>query len=97
MKREKWIEDILQSAKNMQAVESNPFLVTRVEEKLRQGIPGKIPLRWVYATIVIMLAVLIVNITVWRNTTARQISPVQQLVQDYGFSDHDFYSVNYSN
>jgi hypothetical protein len=97
MNKEKWIDEILQSTKNMQKVESNPFLATRVEEKLQKGINGKISLRSVYATVAIMLVILIVNITVWRNTTTGQSSPVQQLVQEYGFSSHDFYSMNYSN
>src|SRR5258705_13888014 len=98
MNKGKWIEEILQSAKLIQPVESDPWLATRIEAKLQQQ-PGngRISLRWVYATAAVMLVLLTINVTIWRNTANKQTSPVQQLVQEYDLGDHDFYSMNYSN
>jgi hypothetical protein len=98
MKKEKWIDEILQTAKGIQPVDSNPYLAAKVEARLQQQPVNKIPLRWVYATVAAMLVVLIINIAVWSRVAGnKQNSTVQQLVQEYGLSDHDFFSLNYSN
>jgi hypothetical protein len=97
MNKEKWIDEILQTAKDMQPVESNPYLPAKIEARLQQQPESKIPLRWVYATVGVMLVVLTVNIGVWKAASNKQSLPVQQLVQEYGFTNHDFFSMNYSN
>ena len=98
MNKEKWIDEILQTAKDIQPVESNPYLAAKVAARLQQQPVNKIPLRWVYATVAAMLVVLAVNIAVWSKTAGnKQNSPVQQLVREYGLSDQDFFSLNYSN
>jgi hypothetical protein len=98
MNKEKWIDEVLQSAKGIQPVESNPYLASKVEARLQTPSPNKISLRWVYATAAIMLVILTVNVAAWRHTaTNNQSSPVQQLVHEYDLSNHDFYSINYSN
>ncbi|MEI9810893.1 MAG: hypothetical protein WDO16_25125 [Bacteroidota bacterium] len=38
MDKEKWIEEILQSAKAVQPVPSNAFMITRIEAKLQQPV-----------------------------------------------------------
>jgi hypothetical protein len=99
MNKEKWIEDILQSAKDIKPVSSNPYLTTRIEAKLQAADPiNKLSVRWVYAAGIAMLLLLAMNITVWRSaTTSSQTSGVQQLIQEYGWSNNDLYSMNLSN
>ena len=101
MKKEKWIEEILQSAKEIQPVSSDPYMATRIEAKLQQpGLVNRLPLRWAYALVTTMLLLFVMNISIWRNKTQRQpaSSGVQELIQEYGWSSgKDLYSVNFSN
>jgi hypothetical protein len=99
MKKEKWIEEILQSAKDIKPVSSNPYLTTRIEAKLQAIEPiNKLPLRWVYVAAAAMLLLLAMNITIWRSTArSSQTSGVQQLIQEYGWDNNDLYSMNLSN
>ena len=92
-KKEQWIDDVLQSAKYIPAVESNPYMVTRIEAKLQQK-PVPIPVRWVYATVAAITIILFINISVWRtaDNAGKQNPAVQQLVQEYGWVNHDIYS-----
>jgi hypothetical protein len=101
MNKEKWIEDILQSAKAVQPVSSNPYMATRIEAKLEKAAaPGILPLRWVYASATVLVLLLVVNITIWRGnpSSAKETSGVQQLMQEYGWNSNDqLYSMNNSN
>ena len=101
MNKEKWINEVLQSVKEIRPVSSNPYMATRIEAKLKQPSPlNKLSLQWVYASAAIMLLLLVMNISVWRNKTQRQpaSSGVQQLIQEYGWnSGNDLYSVSLSN
>lgn len=91
--KEKWIDEVLQSAKTINAVESNAFLTTRIEAKLQQKPNANIPVRWVYATVVVMMIILFINISIWRNTNVTSNSnAMQQLVQEYGWTSNDLYS-----
>jgi hypothetical protein len=96
MKKEQWIDEILQTAKTVGAVESNPYMVTRIETKLRKKQAAQIPVRWVYATVAAMALILFINVSVWRNTNSsnKSNSAVQQLVQEYGWANRDIYSNN---
>ena len=99
MNKEKWIEEILQTAKDIKPVAPNPYMATRIEAKLQQAEPiNKLPLRWVYISAAAMLLLLLINVAVWRNTSStQQTSSVQQLIQEYGWNSNDLYSVNLSN
>lgn len=99
--KEKWIEEILQSAKGMRPAEANPYLASRVEAKVQQpeAIPvySKISLRWVIATAAVFMVLLFLNISIWKHlSTQPKNSALQQLVQENGWSNTDFYSMNYS-
>jgi hypothetical protein len=96
MKKEQWIEEVLQTAKTIGAVESNPYMATRIEGKLQQKRIPEIPLRWVYATVAAMLIILFVNISAWTiaNVSNEQNTAVQQLVREYGWASHDIYSAS---
>ena len=96
MKKEQWIEEVLQTAKTIGTVESNHYIATRIETKLQQKPIPEIPLRWVYATVAAMLIILFVNISAWTiaNDSTKQNAAVQQLVREYGWASHDIYSDN---
>lgn len=99
MKKETWIEEILQTAKEIRPVASNPYLAARIEARLQEAVPvNKLSLRWVYVSAAAMLLLIIMNITIWRNTIqSSQTSGAQQLIQEYGWGNNDLYSMNLSN
>jgi hypothetical protein len=96
MNKEKWIDEILQSSRAIDDVEPNPFLATRVIAKLDKTRRVIIPLRWVYATAVAMLMIMLVNIFVWRasNSSIDRNPALLQLAQEYGWVSQDLYSNN---
>ena len=91
-----WIDEVLQSAKEIGSIESNPYLATRIEVKLLQKPVAQIPARWVYATVAVITIMLFINISVWRTagSSMKQNTAVRQLVQEYGWASHDLYSNN---
>ncbi len=97
MKKEKWIDEILATAKEIRPVESNPYLASRIDAKLNDGIPiNKLSLRWVFVSAALILLTL--NIMVWRNSIQPStVSNLQQLIQEYGWASTDLYSTNFSN
>jgi hypothetical protein len=100
MNKEKWVEEVLASVKQVQPVASNAFMATRIEAKLQQPSPVyKLPLQWVYASAAVLLVLLVMNISVLRRTATKQPSTpgVQQLIQENGWGNNDLYSMNLSN
>jgi hypothetical protein len=92
MNKEKWIEEILQTAKEIKPVAANPFMATRIEAKLQQpAAVNKLPLQWVYASASVLVLLVVLNITIWRGNTssAKERSGVQHLMQDYGWNDNE--------
>jgi hypothetical protein len=100
MNKENWINDIIQSGKEIRPIPANPFLATRVEARLQQlpnAVTPKIPIRWVYSTAITLVVLLVLNILVWQSTAPQtQTAGVQQLIQEYGWSNNDLYSMNFS-
>jgi len=91
-KKEKWIDAILESGKQLPAIEVNPFMAIRVQAKLqlRQEAPSQvtIPARWVYASAVGMLLLLVLNVLVWQMPAIHHKTPgIQQVMQEYGFNN----------
>ncbi len=100
MKKEKWIEEILQTAKEIKTVAANPYLATRIEAKLQEDVPAdKLPLRWVYAAAAVLLFLFIANISILRTSpqSRTRSSDIQQLIQDYDLGNNDLYSISFSN
>ena len=92
------VDEHLESLRGMKEAETDGFFYTRLKTKMsfRQKNKGKISIKWVYATAMIMLAILIINVFVWKNSSAvvKRSSSIQQLVQEYGWASHDLYSNN---
>lgn len=99
MKKEDWIEEVLKSTRGMQPVSSNPFLASRIETKLQQPVANKLPMRWVYVSVSVLLILLVANISIVGTATSRRTesSSLQQLIQEYGWNNDNLYSANLSN
>ena len=102
MSKEKWIDDIIQSGRDLSLVPVNPFLATRVEAKLRaleeKGTIPLISIRWVWAAGLAMVVLLLVNVTLLRTAdlSAKKNAGIQQVIQEYGWGNNDIYTMNYS-
>jgi uncharacterized membrane protein YvbJ len=83
----------MNSFKEQQMAEANPFLYTRVMEKIRQQTASVMPLKWMLAIGSSIVILFLLNIAILsggkqQNSTGR----MDKLVNDYGFSDNDIYS-----
>jgi len=91
------VDEHLKSLEGMKEQETNEFFYIRLKAKMMNRQSGeRISLRWVYATVTIMLLILTINIFAWRNVNAanKSNSSIQQLVQEYGWMSYDLYSNN---
>ena len=97
MSKEKWIEDIIQSGKELSPVTANPFLATRIEAKLKSLEDAQfikiVPARWVYVSAAAMLVLLIINVVLVNNThvSAKKNTGIQQVMREYGWGNNDLY------
>jgi fucose permease len=97
MNKEKWIDDIIQSGKELSPVPANSFLATRIAAKLRaleeEPLARVVPARWVYVSAVAMLVLLIINVVLVNNThvSAKKNTGIQQVMQEYGWGNNDLY------
>jgi hypothetical protein len=102
MNKEKWIDGIIQSGKNLPPVPANPFLATRIEARLQtmeeNPMTSKIPVRWVYVSALAMTVLLLCNVVSWRQTRipAKTTADIQQVMQEYGWNNNDLYATNFS-
>ena len=101
MHKEKWIDDILNTAKVVQPVSSNPWMATRIEARLRENVStDKLSPQWLIATAAVMIVLVVVNITLLRENSTGQpaaSASVQSVINEYGWSNDDPYSANFSN
>ncbi|HVT85536.1 MAG TPA: hypothetical protein VHD35_10045 [Chitinophagaceae bacterium] len=96
---EKWIEEVLQSAKGMHPAAVDPYLLTgieaRVQQLKRKLVVEQIPLYWVLAAAAAIGLLLVLNISLLRNEASpSKKSSLQELVQEYGWNNSDFYTMN---
>jgi hypothetical protein len=98
MDKEKWINEILRSAKDLSSVPANSWMASRIEVKQADKNTSKgLSLRWVYASAAIMALILVTNVTIWRSTfQSPASSEVKQLIHEYGWGNNDPYSLSYS-
>ena len=101
MNKQEWINDIIRAGNNLPPAPVNPFLATRIEAKLNalqeKGTKSVIPVRWVYASAVAMMVLLLLNIALLRSWggQAKEGSGIQQVMSEYGFNTNDLYTMNY--
>src|SRR5689334_14473043 len=99
MKKQKWIDGVLQSAKDIKPVSSDPYLATKVIGRL-QTMPTfgrRMSLTSFYASIAAVIVIVAVNIFVWKiSSKTTDETGVRQLIREYRLGN-DAYSLNYSN
>lgn len=92
--KQEWIDEIIKSAKDVRPVQSNSFMVTRIESKLRKPAVD-VPMRNVYTIALAMAVLVIVNITTWRySRPEKQDNNIQQLMQEYGWGSDNLYTLS---
>jgi ABC-type polysaccharide/polyol phosphate export permease len=94
MKKEAWIDDIMQSLQGQQMADANPFLHTRVMVKIKQYNVSAVPLKWVYAITTCLAVLLLLNVGLF--TFKKQGSnktSVDNIIDEYGLKDSDAFSV----
>lgn len=99
MEKETWIEEILQSARNIKPVASNPFIATRVLARLENEKPvtERLSTRWSLVTATALIAIVAINILLWQNAgDSKNQSDIKQVIQEYNLGGNDGYSMNYS-
>lgn len=100
MNKEKWIDDIVKMAEAVQPVSSNPWMATRIEARLQEPVTiNKVSLQWLMASAALMIFLVVVNITLLRKNMAEQpaaSATVQSVINEYGWSNDDPYSANFS-
>jgi hypothetical protein len=64
--QEQWIDEVMGSLQQMQPVEGNPYLHTRIMARLQQD-PTRQPVqvKWVYAVATAFVLMLMVNVMGW--------------------------------
>lgn len=101
MNKEKWIDDIVKMAKAVQPVSSNPWMATRIEARLQAPVTiNKVSLQWLMASAAVMILLVTMNITILRKNIPEQpaaSAAVQSVIYEYGWSNDDPYSANFSN
>jgi hypothetical protein len=100
MNKEKWIDDIVKMAKAVQPVSSNPWMATRIEARLQEPVTiNKVSLQWLMASAAVMILLVTMNITILRKNIPEQpaaSAAVQSVINEYGWSNNDPYSANFS-
>lgn len=100
MNKEKWIDDIVKMAKAVQPVSSNPWMATRIEARLQEPVTiNKVSLQWLMASAAVMILLVTMNITILRKNIPGQpaaSAAVQSVINEYGWSNNDPYSANFS-
>lgn len=100
MNKEKWIDDIVKMAKAVQPVSSNPWMATRIEARLQEPVTiNKVSLQWLMASAAVMILLVTMNTTILRKNIPEQpaaSAAVQSVINEYGWSNNDPYSANFS-
>ncbi len=75
--KEKWIEEVLGSSKNLKRAEASPFLFTRIKEKIKEGSQTSravIPVRQALAIAAAVLILIIFNLDLMLNSSSASSS-----------------------
>jgi hypothetical protein len=97
MNKETWIDEVLQTARKITPVEGNPYLYTRIESTLqKQKLANRLQPNWMYALASIIVLAFILNMYAWRDVKpTKNVSGIQQVMQEYGWGNKDAYSLDY--
>jgi len=95
MKKEQWVDAVIDSTRRLTPAGTNPFWVVRVQQKIKQQQETKqavIPAKWVYTAAACFAALLVLNILSFSNTAGKSSkNNIQSVMQQYGFMQTDYY------
>ncbi len=80
--KEKWIDDVLGSSKQIKRAEASPFLFTRIKEKITrttEPVRGAIPVRQAIIIAVSFLILLIFNLDLMFDSSSSALSSEQEI------------------
>ena len=95
-KQEQWIDEVMGSLHQMQQVEGNPHLHTRVMSKLTRVVARQ-PLqqKWVYAFSAVFTLMLLLNVVGWNsddnvssNSIGSQPVDIETVITEYELEDN---------
>jgi hypothetical protein len=93
MKKEMWINEVMSSVKEQKMAEVNPFLHTRVLEKIRQQTATVMPVKWMLAIGSCIAVLFLLNLAIFSGGKLQNSTGgMDKMISDYGFSDNDMYS-----
>jgi hypothetical protein len=93
MKKEMWINEVMSSVKEQQMAEVNPFLHTRVIEKIRQQTAAVMPVKWMLAIGSCIGILFLLNLAIFSGGKLQNdTGGTDKMIDEYGFSDNDFHS-----
>lgn len=75
--KDKWVEEVLGSSKNLKRAEASPFLLTRVKEKLKEGtepMRNIIPVKQAWIYVLTFAVLLIFNLDLMLTSSSAQSS-----------------------
>jgi hypothetical protein len=72
MEKEKWTNDVLNSFVGMKQAGPSPYLFAKIKARLRFHPAEQIPIRWAYATGASLSLLLMINISLFRNSEPNQ-------------------------
>lgn len=95
MKKEQWVDAVINSTKQLTPAGTNPFWAVRVQQKIKQqqkNTHAVIAAKWVYTTAACFTALLVLNVLSFRNTAGKSSkNNIQSVMQQYGFMQTDYY------
>lgn len=95
MKKEQWVDAVIDSTRQLTPAGTNPFWVVRVQQKIKQQqetIHTVIAAKWVYTAAACFAALLVLNILSFSNTAGKSSkNNIQSVMQQYGFMQTDYY------
>jgi ABC-type polysaccharide/polyol phosphate export permease len=93
MKKETWINEVMSSVKDQKMAEVNPFLHTRVIEKIRQQTATVMPVKWMLAIGCCIAVLFLLNLAIFSGGMLQNSTGgMDKLINDYGFPGNDIYS-----
>lgn len=97
-KSDKRIDDILQSAKDIQPVAPGAGMIEAIETRLKkqEEKPASIiSMKWLYATAAAMLIIVLLNVMVWSITSRNhEKTGIQTLMRENGWANNDIYFIH---
>jgi hypothetical protein len=95
MKKEQWVDAVINSTRQLTPAGTNSFWAVRVQQKIKQqqkNTHAVIAAKWVYTAAACFAVLLVLNVLSFSNTAGKSSkNNVQSVMQQYGFMQTDYY------